>query len=398
MEEINLPKSITKISSSDKLFAQCPNLISGNAPGITTVPKPSSGSSGMFYQCPKLEYVTFGSEEHPFTSWSEYSSNNSTINHHLYVTKSVTLKFVNLLTRNGKQEDVAFPTISFTNIQNSNKMIFTRKPIERYTDELGFSYYIFDETANIVGYTGSATELEIPTTIKGLPVVGIESNVFKNNTALTKVIAPNITTLGSGCFENCNKLTSIELPKATRLGHNCFYYCTGLTSINLPEATSLGNRCFENCNKLTSIELPKVTSLGDNCFYYCTGLTSIEIPNATSLGDSCFEECTSLTSIEIPKVTSLGNRCFYTCIGLTSIKLPQVTAIGSKCFVNCYVLKNVILGDIGSPITNTDNFNATAMDLYVESITIYVRDSANPPTLSGIPWNAGSATITYEQA
>ena len=66
--------------------------------------------------------------------------------------------------------------------------------------------------------------------------------------------------------------------------------------------------------------------------------------------------------------------------------------------MNCYVLKNVILGDIGSPITNTDNFNATAMDLYVESITIYVRDSANPPTLSGIPWNAGSATITYEQA
>ena len=347
MEEINLPKTITKINSSNKLFAQCPNLIKVNAPGISKVPAPNSNGSGMFYQCPKLKYVTFGSKEYPFTSWGEYSS-STTSNHHLYVTSDSTLSYVNLVTANGKQEDVTFKTASFTQVRNSDKMIFTKAPIELYTDELGISYQIADGMARVTGYTGTATELEIPTTVKGATVSNINDNVFQNNSGLTKLIAPSITTLGNQCFYGCYNLTSIDAPKATSLGANCFYNCDNLTSIDLPKATSLGDECFYSCSKLTSINSPKATSLGVSCFYGCTGLTSIELPEVTSVGATCFRNCTSLTSMELPKATSLGSMCFHSCTALASIEIPEATSLSDNCFFSCANLTSIEIPKVTS--------------------------------------------------
>ena len=340
MEEINLPKSVTNISSSDKLFGHCANLIKVNAPGITNVPAPSNSRAGMFYQCEKLKYVTFGSEEHPFTSWTEYSS-STTSNHHLYIYDDSSLSYVNLVTANGKQEDVTFQTATFTNVINSGKMIFSKAPIELYTDELGISYRIVDWMAGVTGYTGTATELEIPTTVKGATVSNINVNAFQNDRGLTKLIAPSITTLGNQCFYGCGNLTSVNLPEATSLGNNCFYNCGYLTSVNLPKATSLGKTCFYGCTSLKSMELPEVTSLDDGCFNYCSRLTSIELPEATSLGSNSFKSCTSLTSIKLPKATSLGSYCFASCTSLTSMELPEVTTLDSYCFNGCIKLTSM---------------------------------------------------------
>ena len=342
-KEINLPKTVTTISSSNKLFGQCPNLIKVNAPGITNVPAPTSSTSGMFYRCPKLKYVTFGSEEYPFTSWREYST--STTSQHLYIASDSTLSFVNLVTKNGKQEDVNFGT-TFTNIKNSNKMRFTKTPIEFYTDEVGLNYEICNGTANIIGYTGSATELEIPTTVKGATVSSIADKVFENNSGLTKLIAPSITTVGNRCFYGCMGLTSIELPKAITLGVNCFYDCRVLTSIALPEATSLDDYCFDDCYSLTSAELPKVTSIGSECFSTCRSLTSIELPKVTTIGSSCFTGCSALKSVSIPEITSIPSYCFYNCSALESVSFPKVTSMSSLCFYYCSKLSSAILPEL----------------------------------------------------
>ena len=344
MEEINLPKTVTTIASSNKLFGQCPNLIKVNAPGITKVPYPTTSTSGMFYKCPKLKYVTFGSEEYPFTSWIEYSTNSTS--HHLYVSDSSTLNYVNLITKNGKQEDVDFGNINFTSIRNYNKMKFTKTPIELYTDELGLSYQIYNGTADVIGYTGSATELEIPTTVKGATINCIKADTFKNNNILTRLVTSNITTLDDNCFNGCTSLTSIEIPKVTTLGMSCFRGCSDLTSINLPEVTTLGMSCFYGCSTLASIEIPKVTTIGASCFTNCYGLTSINLPEVTSLLDSCFHTCTNLASIEIPKVTSLPNYCFYNCPSLTSINLPGITTLGESCFHGCTGLTSIILPEV----------------------------------------------------
>ena len=58
MEEINLPETVTRIYESDKIFAQCSNLIRVTAPGISIVPAPNSSGSGMFKECPKIKYIS----------------------------------------------------------------------------------------------------------------------------------------------------------------------------------------------------------------------------------------------------------------------------------------------------------------------------------------------------
>ena len=66
----------------------------------------------------------------------------------------------------------------------------------------------------------SATSVEIPDEINGLPVVGIKG----------------------GVFENCSNLTSVTIGNSvTSIDSHAFYGCSGLTSITIPDSvTSIG--------------------------------------------------------------------------------------------------------------------------------------------------------------
>jgi hypothetical protein len=94
----------------------------------------------------------------------------------------------------------------------------------------------------------------------------------------------------------------------------------------------------------------------------------------------------------------VGYQSFYSCYSLASIELPMVTILGSDCFYGCKLLGTVTLGGIGQPITDSSSYATTSFTNIVTTINIYVSDSGNPPTLTGIPWGATNATITYEQA
>ena len=230
-------------------------------------------------------------------------------------------------------------------------------------------------------------------------VTSIGNYCFNNCSSLTSINLPSVTSLGSNCFYYCSSLTSIELPLVTSLGDSCFYGCSALTSIELLNGvTSIGNYCFNNCSSLTSINLPSVTSLGNGCFYECVNLTSIELPLATSLGNDCFYSCSKLASITLPLATSLGEYCFQRCSYLTSMDLPSITKLGSGCFSSCTRLNTVTFGYIGKPISDTSNFSTKALSSNVKTLSIYVTSPSSPPTLTGSPWGATNATITYEQA
>ena len=238
----------------------------------------------------------------------------------------------------------------------------------------------------------SLTSIELPS------VTSLDDNCFNECSNLTSMELPLATSLGDYCFNSCTKLASINIPNVTSLGDSCFYKCTSLASIELPLITSLGSNCFYNCTKLASINIPNVTSLGGSCFRNCTSLTSIELPKATSLGNYCFSGCSNLASIELPLITSLGDYCFSSCSKLTSINIPNATSLGSNCFSNCSNLASVVFGDVGKAITDTTNYNTASLNTVINSLIIYVLDPNNPPTLTGSPWGATNAIITYEQA
>ena len=76
------------------------------------------------------------------------------------------------------------------------------------------------------------TNVVIPATYKGRPVVGVRS--FAQCKTLKSITIPDsVTSIGAWAFSECYSLTSITIPASvTSIGENAFNSCTSLTSIN----------------------------------------------------------------------------------------------------------------------------------------------------------------------
>lgn len=156
---------------------------------------------------------------------------------------------------------------------------------EEKSTESGFKYRILNEDQMgykeimINGYEGSATEVVIPATIDGNPVITINNNAFQKNT----------------------KVTSVTIPKGViAIGERAFAGCTSMTSITIPNSVEwIGRAAFASCTKLVSVTLPnRLDSIAEHMFYGCEALTEVTIPRSvTSIEDQVFADNYSLKKI-----------------------------------------------------------------------------------------------------
>ena len=251
-----------------------------------------------------------------------------------------------------------------------------------------YKYTVLDDgTARITRYTGSATELTIPSEIDGYSVTSIGSWALSRCTSLESItISKSVTSIETNAFSGCTSLTSIMISDGvTSIGNYAFSGCSSLTEINvsgenadyssvnglvfnkdkteiicypqgkkdlsysIPDSvTEIGESAFYGCG-FTSITMSKsVTSIGDHAFFGCTSLASITIPDSvTYIGVSAFEDCTLLASITIPdSVTSISGSAFGNCTSLESITIPKsVTSIGDQAFFGCTSLTSITIPD-----------------------------------------------------
>ena len=119
------------------------------------------------------------------------------------------------------------------------------------TDKDG--YIIYDDGTDklLMGYTGTETELTLPSGI-----TEIYQYAFENCSSLTSVIIPDsVTGIGGYAFRYCSSLTSVTIGNSvTRIGEDAFYSCSSLTSVTIGNSvTSIGRYAFENCSSLTSV-------------------------------------------------------------------------------------------------------------------------------------------------
>ena len=87
----------------------------------------------------------------------------------------------------------------------------------------------------VVSGIGTCTDkdVDIPSTYKNLPVVGIGEGAFSRCTSLTSITIPDsVTIIGEDAFGDCTSLTSVTIPDSvTSIGWYALGGCTNLTSI-----------------------------------------------------------------------------------------------------------------------------------------------------------------------
>jgi len=127
---------------------------------------------------------------------------------------------------------------------------------------MGFNYQVTGATTvTIVKYTGSETEVIVPSTIHGYTVDKIGDAAFQDKNTIQKIILPET-------------ITSIN-------DYNVFWYCTSLQSINLPKSlTYLATGAFSVCSSLEEIVIPDGITKLSKTFRGCTSLKKVVIPDS----------------------------------------------------------------------------------------------------------------------
>jgi len=129
-----------------------------------------------------------------------------------------------------------------------------------------FTYETENSGVVITGYTGSAREIVIPQTIKGLPVTAVGKSAFARK-RLTSVTLPGTVTVIREKAFSYNRLAELTLPDSVAAVEYGAFSNNRLSNIHMPDSlTSIGMNAFA-VNRLKNIDLPdSIEYIGDGAF------------------------------------------------------------------------------------------------------------------------------------
>ncbi len=142
--------------------------------------------------------------------------------------------------------------------------------------ENGFTFSIIDEDnklAEIIGYTGSETNLEIPSTVLNgeYSIVSIGTNAFYNKNLASVTIPASVISIGVSAFESNYTLSNLTFAAGSQLqaiGNNAFRN-TAIENLIIPSSVeTIGDYAFAYNQYLKMAIIPiSVTYIGDSAFY-----------------------------------------------------------------------------------------------------------------------------------
>ncbi len=229
-----------------------------------------------------------------------------------------------------------------------------------------FTYELSGTNATITGYSGTDSNLTIPSKLDGKTVVAIKHGVFANNADLVSVSLPGtLTSIGyhntsyDGTFQNCKKLQTVTFSEGSAeavIGSEVFMGCLSLKTVSIPgNYTTIRRDAFNGCTSLKSFEWKKSSSSTPNqtieqgVFAACSSLETVSLPKTLNyIGPWAFTAC-AIKDLVIPEgVTTIDHSAFANCGYLTSVSLPStLITLGyhntsyDGVFQNCTKLKTV---------------------------------------------------------
>lgn len=254
-------------------------------------------------------------------------------------------------------------------------------------------------TGELTGYTGTASEVTIPSAVGDIAITSISDGAFANNTTITKVTIPNtVTSVSAGAFTGATNLTEVVFEQGGTspvMITGSFKDLTKLTTVTLPSKSSLMASAFEGCTALATINgLENAIVIQNRAFFGCTSLTSVTT-SATMIGESAFEGCTSLESVTINAGTfmNMGAKyIFKDCTSLETFEIPSVvTSISTTSFENCSKLTLTVAEG------NTKYFAEDGV-LYSDNNLVYVPAGVTTFEIPATITNIGSMQTTFADA
>ncbi len=304
----------------------------------------------------------------------------------------------------------ALAAIMMTAFQSAAQTRFAAMAADETTerdDTASGAKYTINKTQGYATLTGvgdnglSSTDLIVPETVEGYPVVEIGKEAFKDNTQLTKVTINSKGKDGEGllinnyAFYRCTSLTDVVINGCVSfIGKSAFNGCSSLTSINLPEGLTVLGDCallkcaikelttpstlvsiryqaLQECANLTTLDLSNgLDTICEQAFYKDPKLNKLILPITLKyIGKNAFLGNNGIKELTIPKsVSSIGSFCFFDCYGIEKISFEggALKYINDHAFANCEELKELILGD---GIEYIDEYAFSGCD-NLESITL----------------------------
>ncbi|MGN1138320.1 MAG: leucine-rich repeat domain-containing protein, partial [Ruminococcus sp.] len=238
-------------------------------------------------------------------------------------------------------------------------------PVSAATDEEtttitsgDFQYTILsDGTVEIAKYTGSATDMTIPTDLDGKKVSRIGNYSFEKNTTIKSLAIPAGIEVGNNAFRY-SKIETLDLKDGVEtIGSGAFSYCESLKALTLPDSvTTIGTFAFQSCKSLKSVKLSKrLETISDFAFTGCEALTGIDFPSSIKeIGQNTFAHCYGLTSVVIPaNVKIINTAAFSYCSNLSSVTLNEgIETISAYAFSTCTKLMEVTVPDSAAEVVH----------------------------------------------
>lgn len=187
------------------------------------------------------------------------------------------------------------------------------------------------------------TELVIPESINGVPVIGIYG-LSESDSVQRLFISKNIKSISEQVFDALPNLSSIEVDEENDYYisiDGVLYDSLMYTLIKVPPQyggsvrftisegiTYVYDNAFADNKNIVSVVFPStIIAIGDRAFAMCLRLTEVILGSGSSLrsiGDEAFYGCVILKSFDLPgSISEIGTGVFYGCSSVSAIRIES---------------------------------------------------------------------------